>query len=298
MKKYLFESSVKIRDFECDMQGVVNNAYYHNLLEQTRIEFLESIGIDTKSWSRDLGVEFIVYETTIQYRSPIVAGETFRSCLNLTQEGVRFVFNQEFRRLGNNELCIKARVDVVIVINETLTRGDYFANYLQGHIQPYIAHSPTIKTSSKNSSALMDEALFDYEMKVRDYECNRFGAATNAFCQHYLEVTRFEFMEAVGGTFREWHDNGIDLMVSKVVLKFVAPMMSSEKFISSMNMRHEGPRMIFSQEIRRKRDNKICVVASVDIVALVNGQLSMGEIFTQFMDEVNKWIKIKTKTKI
>lgn len=293
MKKYLFESSVKIRDFECDMQGVVNNAYYHNLLEQTRIEFLESIGIDTKSWSRDLGVEFIVYETTIQYRSPIVAGETFRSCLNLTQEGARFVFNQEFRRLGNNELCIKARVDVVIVINETLTRGDYFANYLQGHILPYIAHSPTIKTSSKNSSALMDEALFDYEMKVRDYECNRFGAATNAFCQHYLEVTRFEFMEAVGGTFREWHDNGIDLMVSKVVLKFVAPMMSSEKFISSMNVRHEGPRMIFSQEIRRKRDNKICVVASVDIVALVNGQLSMGEIFTQFMDEVNKWIKTK-----
>lgn len=290
-KKYLFESTVKIRDFECDMQGVVNNAYYHNLLEQTRTEFLESIGIDPKQWSQQLGIDFVTYETAIQYRSPIQAGETFRSCLNLTRVDARFVYQQEFRRLDTNELCIKARVDVVVGIGGRLTRGDYFSEYLAGHINLAETFGGIVRSGSSVSERLSD-VLFEYEMKVRDYECNRFGSATNAFVQHYLEVTRLEFMEAMGETFREWHDKGIDLMVSKVDLKFIRPMMSSEKFQSLMNVEQQGPRLIFRQEIRRKKDNRCCVCASVEVVALVNGQLSMGEVFDTFLHvQVPAWIE-------
>lgn len=298
-KKYLFESTVKVRDFECDMQGVVNNAYYHNLLEQTRTEFLESIGIDPKSWSKDLGIEFVVYETSIQYRSPLQAGETFRSGLHLSREGARFVFLQEFRRLESDELCIKARVDVVIAIHEKLTRGTYFEEYLKSHLAPPFLKETAVKTTPKSNTTQLQNVIFSYEMKVRDYECNRFGAATNTFCQHYLEVTRFEFMEQMGGTFREWHEAGIDLMVSKVDLKFISPMMSSEKFYSLMNVHQDGPRLIFSQEIRRKSDYKPCVVATVDVVALENGTLSMGDIFSDFMQkQLPAWMeKIKEKNK-
>lgn len=281
------------------MQGVVNNAYYHNLLEQTRTEFLESIGIDPKSWSRESGIEFVVYETAIQYRSPLQAGETFRSGLHLSREGARFVFLQEFRRIESDELCIKARVDVVIALHERLTRGDYFQEYLDSHLSTPLNHNTTGKKNSKSNAPQLQNVLFNYEMKVRDYECNRFGAATNTYCQHYLEVTRFEFMEQMGGTFREWHEAGIDLMVSKVDLKFISPMMSSEKFHSLMNVHQEGPRLVFCQEIRRKSDYKLCVVATVDVVALVNGALSMGEIFNDFMQkQLPAWMEtMKTADK-
>ena len=289
----MFESTVKIRDFETDMQGVVNNAYYHNLLEQTRTEFLESVGIDVKSWSQTLGVDFVVYETVIQYRSPIQAGEEFRSCLNLHREGPRFVYAQEFRRRATDELCIKARVDVVVGIDGRLTRGDYLADYLEGHTEHNIPDTGgVVRTASGSDRALMEEPLFDYEMKVRDYECNRFGAATNTFVQHYLEITRLEFMESMGETFRKWHDAGIDMMVSRVDLKFIRPMMSSEKFQSLMNVRQDGPRLIFTQEIRHKTDQRVCVRATVDVVALVGGQLSMGEIFDEFMRvQVPAWME-------
>ena len=88
------------------MQGVVNNAYYHNLLEQTRIDFFESIGIDLVELLNDQGIDLIVYQASIQYRSPIVPGETVRSCLNMRRENARFVFLQDFRR-ENGELCLK-----------------------------------------------------------------------------------------------------------------------------------------------------------------------------------------------
>ena len=290
-KKYLFESTVKIRDFECDMQGVVNNAYYHNLLMQTRTEFLASVGIIRQQWSEELGIDFVVYETAIQYRLPIQNGETFRSCLNLHREGARYVYIQDFRR-ETGELCMRARVDVVVGVHGKLTRGDLFADWLKDKIN--LQEVRPTRTSTRINDPL-DEVIYDYEMKVRDYECDVYGSATNAYVQRYLEVTRLEFMEEMGETFRKWHENGVDMMVTKVDLKFIKPMMSSEKFHSLMNIRQDGPRVIFEQEIRRKTDMRLCVRAAVEIVSIVNGQLDTeGKSFDYFMNvQVPEWKKRK-----
>ena len=290
-KKYLFESTVKIRDFECDMQGVVNNAYYHNLLMQTRTEFLASVGIIRQQWSEELGIDFVVYETAIQYRLPIQNGETFRSCLNLHREGARYVYIQDFRR-ETGELCMRARVDVVVGVRGKLTRGDLFADWLKDKIN--LQEVRPTRTSTRINDPL-DEVIYDYEMKVRDYECDVYGSATNAYVQRYLEVTRLEFMEEMGETFRKWHENGVDMMVTKVDLKFIKPMMSSEKFHSLMNIRQDGPRVIFEQEIRRKTDMRLCVRAAVEIVSIVNGQLDTeGKSFDYFMNvQVPEWKKEK-----
>lgn len=278
-REYLFESTVKVREFETDMQGVVNNAYYHNLLEQTRTEFFESVGIDVKDWSNNLGIDFVVYKTSIQYRSAIAGGETFRSCLNMRREGARYIFSQEFRREESGELCIKARVELVVGQNGKLTRGNYLADFLDGKINI----PEKSRTYSSKEIEELDNVLFDYEMKVRDHECNKFGSATNAVVQSYLEVTRLEFMESVGESFRHLHQKGIDLMVARIDLKFMRPMRSSHKYHSMMDVRQEGPRAIFSQEIRSNVTNKVCVKAQCEIVVIVDGVLEMGSIIENFM---------------
>lgn len=45
MEKYIYELKMKVRDYECDLQGIVNNANYQHYLEHTRHEFLTSVGI-------------------------------------------------------------------------------------------------------------------------------------------------------------------------------------------------------------------------------------------------------------
>ena len=45
MEKYIYELTLKVRDYECDLQGIVNNANYQHYLEHTRHEFLSSVGV-------------------------------------------------------------------------------------------------------------------------------------------------------------------------------------------------------------------------------------------------------------
>ena len=44
--KSIFECTLKVRDYECDLQGIVNNAVYLNYLEHTRHDFLKTAGLD------------------------------------------------------------------------------------------------------------------------------------------------------------------------------------------------------------------------------------------------------------
>lgn len=133
MKQYTYSLDLKTRDYECDIQGVVNNANYQHYLEVTRHEFIQSVGISFQSL-HDQGIDVMVSKITINYRASLRGGEEFVSCLNMRRQGVRYIFDQDIYRKSDQQLCVKAQVECVCVVNGALTRGDeiygMFAQYL------------------------------------------------------------------------------------------------------------------------------------------------------------------------
>ena len=114
-------------------------------------------------------------------------------------------------------------------------------------------------------------------METRDYELDAQGVVNNANYQHYLEATRHKWLQQERYSFQKWHDEGLDMMVSEINIKYKTPLRGMETFVSCFNVRQEGARFIFDQEIYRKNDMKLCVSVQVTSVCLINGRLSRGE---------------------
>ncbi len=121
----------------------------------------------------------------------------------------------------------------------------------------------------------MTEIKPPYNLKfiVRDYECDLQGVVNNANYQHYLEHARHEFLIYKGVSFVQLHDEGIDLIVTKVEIEYKFPLKSRDEFIVTVNIQREGnARILFVQEIYRLPDLKLIVKAKVTGVATKKGR--------------------------
>jgi len=114
---------------------------------------------------------------------------------------------------------------------------------------------------------------FSLEFTVRDYECDLQGVVNNANYQHYLEHARHEFLLSKGISFSGLHEEGIDLIVTKVEIDYKYPLRSRDRFVVRLNAERSGNvRLLFLQEIYRIPDEKLIAGARVTGVATRNGR--------------------------
>jgi acyl-CoA thioester hydrolase len=116
-KQYSFSLEFSVRDYECDLQGVVNNANYQHYLEHARHEFLFSRGVDFAKLHAE-GTDLIVIRVEIDYKFPLRSHDLFVVKLNLVREGnLRLVFEQEIFKIPDQKLVVKAKVTGVATKN-------------------------------------------------------------------------------------------------------------------------------------------------------------------------------------
>ena len=102
----IFVHKMRVRDYECDLQGIVNNAVYQHYTEACRHEFIETKGIP-RDW--------------------------FEVRLSMEKNGLRYVFHQDIVRLVDSQraekdpayakeaLCVRTKTDIVAIVNGRLS---------------------------------------------------------------------------------------------------------------------------------------------------------------------------------
>ena len=139
------------------------------------------------------------------------------------------------------------------------------------------------------------EYRHELNMKVRDYECDLQGIVNNANYQHYLEHARHEMLLSKGISFAEMHQRGIDVVVSAISMRFKTPLKSGDEFVVKTGWTEEHFKYVFHQDIYRTEDGKVAIKADVDLVCLINGNLSaVPDFITEKLSEQdNKTCKQK-----
>ena len=117
--EYFFELPFKVRDYECDLQGVVNNAVYQNYLEHARHEFINSVGLDFAKMHEE-GIDAMVIKIELEYKLPLRSGDEFVVRNATAKDGsLKFIFLQDIYRKSNNKLMLKGKVTAVCVNAKT-----------------------------------------------------------------------------------------------------------------------------------------------------------------------------------
>jgi len=110
MKQALFTVGLKVRDYECDMQGIVNNAVYQNYLENARHEFLLSRGVNFADLTKR-GIIVIVTRAELDYKKPLRSGDFFDVTVTAEQVSrLKIAFKQTIRLRENSKLIMGAIV--------------------------------------------------------------------------------------------------------------------------------------------------------------------------------------------
>jgi len=115
--KYVFEMEMMVRDYECDIQGIVNNAVYQHYLEHCRHEFLHEVGVNFTELHDD-GIDAVVTKVELNYKFPLMPRDVFVVKLGMHKQGrVRFVFDQAIYRKSDAKLILEGQVTGVLTRN-------------------------------------------------------------------------------------------------------------------------------------------------------------------------------------
>ncbi len=111
----MFQLAMAVRDYECDMQGVVNNAVYQNYLEHARHEFLKSRGLDFASLTEQ-GIIVVVVRADLQFKKSLRSGDEFLvTVVPVLHSPVRLVFEQTIIKSGTQQLMLSATITTTAV---------------------------------------------------------------------------------------------------------------------------------------------------------------------------------------
>lgn len=117
-----FKVDFKVRDYECDLQGIVNNSVYFNYLEHARHEFLLANHIDFAALAEQK-VNLVVVRSEMNYKGSLGPGDHFYVTVELERiSKIKFAFKQQVIRSADDKLML----DAVITGTSVNERGRPF----------------------------------------------------------------------------------------------------------------------------------------------------------------------------
>lgn len=111
----LFTTHFSVRDYECDMQGHVNNGVYFNYFEHARHEFLGAMELSLKSLN-DKGIQLVATRVEIDYKRSLKSRDQFYIQTSLEQ--ISRIQYQFIQTLVKDEFVFAQAKVLAVAINK------------------------------------------------------------------------------------------------------------------------------------------------------------------------------------
>jgi len=110
MENIPFRLNFEVRDYECDLSGIVNNAIYQHYLEHARHRYLKTRGLDFAALE-ERGITLVVVRIEMDFLYPLRSGDKFYVAVEPERiSRLRFGFQQDIYRLPDEKPILNAKV--------------------------------------------------------------------------------------------------------------------------------------------------------------------------------------------
>jgi len=127
---FQFQLEMAVRDYECDMQGIVNNAIYQNYMEHTRHEFIKTLGLNFTALCEQ-GIDVVVARIEIAFKNSLRSDDHFISCVSVKKDGIKYIFDQAIFHATTGQLITTGTVTTVARVNGKLSQAPFIDKALE-----------------------------------------------------------------------------------------------------------------------------------------------------------------------
>ena len=105
----MFKYEMRVRDYECDLQKVVNNSVYQNYLEHARHEFLLANGVDFAGLA-EKGVNLMVVRVELDFKKSLTSQDDFYVTVEVQKESrIKYAFIQHIYHKKDDRLMVSGK---------------------------------------------------------------------------------------------------------------------------------------------------------------------------------------------
>ncbi len=105
----MFKYEMRVRDYECDLQKVVNNSVYQNYLEHARHEFLLANGVDFAELAAK-GINLMVVRVELDFKKPLTSQDDFYITVEVEKESrIKYAFIQHIYHKKDDRLMVSGK---------------------------------------------------------------------------------------------------------------------------------------------------------------------------------------------
>lgn len=105
----MFKCEMRVRDYECDVQGVVNNSVYQNYFEHARHEFLLARDVDFSALA-EAGVNLMVTRVELDFKRPLRPKDDFYVTVEVEKASrIQYAFIQHIHHGEDDQVMVSAR---------------------------------------------------------------------------------------------------------------------------------------------------------------------------------------------
>jgi acyl-CoA thioester hydrolase len=204
MMAHAFTRTFRVRHYECDLLGHVNNAVYQHYLEQTAIEAAADAGY-SMTWHAERGVAWVVRRITLEYLRPAGSGDVLDITTWVSSWG-RTHSQREYAAVRRSDglPIVNASADWVFVDRATgrptripVDLADIFGGDTRCATRPY----PLPEKG-------LDAGAFRWRHRVARYEVDFMQHVNNAAYLNWFEEAKFRAADEAGWTVERMREAG------------------------------------------------------------------------------------------